>query len=53
MGPGVEDRVRAVLAGGRDRRGDTRVAAVGGKLTAHFSGWDLDLWQLASWYREG
>ena len=31
----------------------TRVAAVGGKLTAHFSGWDLDLWQLASWYREG
>ena len=31
----------------------TRVAALGGKLTAHFSGWDLDLWQLASWYKEG
>jgi peptide/nickel transport system substrate-binding protein len=31
----------------------TRVAALGGKMTAHFSGWDLDLWQLASWYREG
>jgi len=31
----------------------TRVAALGGKVTAHISGWDLDLWQLASWYREG
>ena len=31
----------------------TRVAALGGKLTAHISGWDNDLWQLASWYREG
>ena len=31
----------------------TRVAALGNKLTAHISGWDNDLWQLASWYREG
>src|SRR5258707_248992 len=31
----------------------TRAAALGGKLTAHISGWDNDLWQLASWYREG
>jgi len=30
----------------------TRVAALGGKITAHISGWDNDLWQLASWYRE-
>ena len=29
-----------------------RVAAVKGSVTAHFSGWDNDLWQLASWYRE-
>ena len=27
-------------------------AAVKGGVTAHFSGWDNDLWQLASWYRE-
>jgi peptide/nickel transport system substrate-binding protein len=27
----------------------TRVAALGNKLTAHISGWDNDLWQLASW----
>ena len=31
----------------------SRVAAVKGGVTAHFSGWDNDLWQLASWYREG
>ncbi len=31
----------------------SRAAALGGKLTAHISGWDNDLWQLASWYREG
>ena len=30
----------------------TRAAALSGKLTAHISGWDNDLWQLASWYRE-
>ena len=30
----------------------TRAAALGSKLTAHISGWDNDLWQLASWYRE-
>jgi peptide/nickel transport system substrate-binding protein len=30
----------------------TRVAAVGNKVTAHFSSWDNDLWQLGSWYRE-
>jgi peptide/nickel transport system substrate-binding protein len=29
-----------------------RVTALAGNLTAHFSGWDNDLWQLASWYRE-
>jgi peptide/nickel transport system substrate-binding protein len=29
-----------------------RATAVSGKLTAHFSGWDNDLWQLANWYRE-
>jgi peptide/nickel transport system substrate-binding protein len=29
-----------------------RTTAVSGNLTAHFSGWDNDLWQLASWYRE-
>ncbi len=32
--------------------GRTRTAALSGNLTAHFSGWDNDLWQLASWYRE-
>jgi peptide/nickel transport system substrate-binding protein len=32
--------------------GRTRAAALIGNLTAHFSGWDNDLWQLASWYRE-
>ena len=31
----------------------TRVAALANKLTVHISGWDNDLWQLASWYREG
>ena len=30
-----------------------RALGFGGKLTAHISGWDNDLWQLASWYREG
>ena len=30
----------------------SRVAAVKGGVTAHFSGWDNDLWQLASWYRD-
>jgi peptide/nickel transport system substrate-binding protein len=30
----------------------SRAAAFNGKLTAHISGWDNDLWQLASWYRE-
>jgi hypothetical protein len=30
----------------------TRVAALANKLTVHISGWDNDLWQLASWYRE-
>jgi peptide/nickel transport system substrate-binding protein len=29
-----------------------RTTALGGNLIAHFSGWDNDLWQLASWYRE-
>ena len=29
-----------------------RVAALKGGLTAHLSGWDNDLWQLASWYRD-
>jgi peptide/nickel transport system substrate-binding protein len=30
----------------------TRVAALSNKLTAHFSSWDNDLWQLGSWYRD-
>jgi peptide/nickel transport system substrate-binding protein len=30
----------------------TRVAALANKLTVHISGWDNDLWQLASWYKE-
>ena len=30
----------------------SRVTALKGGLTAHLSGWDNDLWQLASWYRE-
>jgi peptide/nickel transport system substrate-binding protein len=30
----------------------SRVAAVKGGVTAHFSGWDNDLWQLAGWYRD-
>jgi peptide/nickel transport system substrate-binding protein len=30
----------------------SRVAALKNGLTAHLSGWDMDLWQLASWYRE-
>ena len=29
-----------------------RVTALNEKLTAHLSGWDNDLWQLASWYRD-
>jgi peptide/nickel transport system substrate-binding protein len=29
-----------------------RVTALNNNLTAHLSGWDNDLWQLASWYRE-
>jgi peptide/nickel transport system substrate-binding protein len=29
-----------------------RVTALKASLTAHLSGWDNDLWQLASWYRE-
>jgi peptide/nickel transport system substrate-binding protein len=29
-----------------------RVTALKGNLTAHMSGWDNDLWQLASWYRD-
>jgi peptide/nickel transport system substrate-binding protein len=29
-----------------------RTMAVSGNLIAPFSGWDNDLWQLASWYRE-
>ena len=29
-----------------------RVTALGSSLTAHLSGWDNDLWRLASWYRE-
>ena len=29
-----------------------RVTALKAGLTAHLSGWDNDLWQLASWYRE-
>jgi peptide/nickel transport system substrate-binding protein len=30
----------------------SRVTALKSGLTAHLSGWDSDLWQLASWYRE-
>jgi peptide/nickel transport system substrate-binding protein len=29
-----------------------KIMAVNGNLTTHFSGWDNDLWQIASWYRE-
>jgi peptide/nickel transport system substrate-binding protein len=29
-----------------------RVTALKSGMTAHLSGWDNDLWQLASWYRE-
>ena len=29
-----------------------RVTALKGSVTAHLSGWDNDLWQIASWYRE-
>jgi peptide/nickel transport system substrate-binding protein len=29
-----------------------RTTALKAGLTAHLSGWDNDLWQLASWYRE-
>jgi peptide/nickel transport system substrate-binding protein len=29
-----------------------RVTALKSSMTAHLSGWDNDLWQLASWYRE-
>src|SRR5689334_9110400 len=29
-----------------------RVTALKGGLTAHLSGWDSDMWQLASWFRE-
>lgn len=30
----------------------SRVTALKTGLTAHLSGWDSDLWQLANWYRE-
>lgn len=30
----------------------SRVTALKSGLTAHLSGWDSDLWQLANWYRE-
>jgi len=30
----------------------SRVAALKNGLTAHLSGWDMDMWQLANWYRE-
>jgi peptide/nickel transport system substrate-binding protein len=30
----------------------SRVTALSGNLTAHLSGWDNDLYQLANWYRE-
>ena len=30
----------------------SRVTALKAGLTAHLSGWDSDLWQLANWYRE-
>ena len=30
----------------------SRVTALKNGLTAHLSGWDSDLWQLANWYRE-
>ena len=29
-----------------------RTTALKARLTAHLSGWDNDLWQLANWYRE-
>jgi peptide/nickel transport system substrate-binding protein len=29
-----------------------KVTALSRNLTAHLSGWDNDLWQIASWYRE-
>ena len=29
-----------------------RVSTVSGTLRAPLSGWDLDLWKLADWYRE-
>jgi peptide/nickel transport system substrate-binding protein len=29
-----------------------RVTALSGNLTTHLSGWDNDLWQIGSWYRE-
>jgi peptide/nickel transport system substrate-binding protein len=29
-----------------------RVTALSHNLTAHFSGWDNDLWQIANWYRD-
>jgi peptide/nickel transport system substrate-binding protein len=30
-----------------------RVIALKRDIVAPISGWDLDLWQLANWYREG
>jgi peptide/nickel transport system substrate-binding protein len=29
-----------------------RVTALSSNLTAHFSGWDNDMWQIANWYRD-
>jgi peptide/nickel transport system substrate-binding protein len=29
-----------------------RCTALSHNLTAHISGWDNDLWQIASWYRD-
>ena len=40
-----DNYIQPVAAG----RGSRRVK---GGVTAHLSGWDNDLWQLANWYRE-
>jgi peptide/nickel transport system substrate-binding protein len=30
-----------------------RVSAANTRLTAHLSGWDNDMWAVASWYKDG
>ncbi len=47
----LNDLVVATITSSRSPRGPEPRRSKAG-LSAHLSGWDNDLWQLASWYRE-